>query len=93
MKSCHTLVKCKQLFKGKPSFQIGSSVRFNRIKKKIIKFGTISFSSSLQERAEEGCTWNAKGAWCLLVLRECKARPWLLQSVIKGHSLPREMGN
>jgi len=62
MKYCHTLVKYNQLCKGKPSFQIVSSLKFNKIGKKIIKFVPSPAALVSEEQAKEVCTWNAKVA-------------------------------
>lgn len=54
MKYCHTLVKHNQLFKGKPSFRIASSLKLNEIGKKIIKFCAISRSTSFRGASKGG---------------------------------------
>lgn len=72
MKYCHTLVKYKQLFKGEPSFQIVSSLKFNQIGKKTMKFCAISYSTSFQGASKGGLHMECKTCLCLVVLLNAK---------------------
>lgn len=60
MMYCHTLVKYNQLFKGTPSFHIVSSLKFNEIGKKIIKFCAISHSTSFWGVSKGGLHMECK---------------------------------
>lgn len=92
MKYCHTLVKYNQLFKGKPSFQIASSLKFNKIGKKIIKFRAISCCTSFQGVSKGGLHTECKS--CLVSGRAVNewAQAALCKAWSRGTIFPKRLG-